>query len=648
MVVPSTINLSRPQISKWAGNDVRITKAIEDLLLQAGVVVTLGPNFSTRAASITWQASSVGGSATDGTVITAGGLQYFKSTGAVAITDMPNWLPSGDVSVAHFGAVGVLSKSAAALTFNAVTVTVNEAAVLQAAMDYCLSSGLDLSGDPSRVYGISSAIVWGARTASGTGSVVKGAPTLRNLFLKVIGGTWTGAVRPDADDISGWTWGPAALTIGCTAAANALGKFQVNATNVMLDGNRLGAGGIWFRAATYGVFDACAAVQCTDYQVRIGSQSASTDCTDASFLNLWGHEWTYIASGTGFNDISLRTAAGLLLQGSDSPLFSCTFAGSLYTLVVDGGYNSFMTGCKFWAGPTRTSAASRTIWISTRAGGYSLSNCRIDDGAAFVEMFIGRFVGCRFIQYTAGVNLQLRATVAGEQAATFIFANCQVANDIQAALLTKGAGSWGYVLAKSTGSIGLMSSTPTDYSIDGIFGPLVTQYVNNAAVFRSSKAITLQADWDQNSSGVGNAVNIQNRATIYHTFDQNGYRMFGVGQAPGGGNIMLEAFGPAGQYFIEPANSAGTSTDYPARIQYDPATAMWGFYTGLEMVSTTKGFGLPSMTSTQRDAMTGVRSGWVIYNTTVLGMQVRVGGSWVTLGSGGSSTPASPLLRWLA
>lgn len=57
-----------------------------------------------------------------------------------------------------------------------------------------------------------------------------------------------------------------------------------------------------------------------------------------------------------------------------------------------------------------------------------------------------------------------------------------------------------------------------------------------------------------------------------------------------------------------------------------------------DLTSTSLGFGLPSMTSTQRNAISSPRNGLVVYNSTDHAISVRANGVWVDLGSGGSTS----------
>lgn len=57
----------------------------------------------------------------------------------------------------------------------------------------------------------------------------------------------------------------------------------------------------------------------------------------------------------------------------------------------------------------------------------------------------------------------------------------------------------------------------------------------------------------------------------------------------------------------------------------------------LEVNSTTKGFLLPRMTSTQRNAISSPPDGLLVYNSTGTAISLRAGGAWVDIGTGGSS-----------
>lgn len=61
----------------------------------------------------------------------------------------------------------------------------------------------------------------------------------------------------------------------------------------------------------------------------------------------------------------------------------------------------------------------------------------------------------------------------------------------------------------------------------------------------------------------------------------------------------------------------------------------------VDIVSTTKGLGFPSMTTTERDAIGSPRDGLVIYNSTTDTVDVRANGAWVSLGTGSGTITGS-------
>jgi hypothetical protein len=60
----------------------------------------------------------------------------------------------------------------------------------------------------------------------------------------------------------------------------------------------------------------------------------------------------------------------------------------------------------------------------------------------------------------------------------------------------------------------------------------------------------------------------------------------------------------------------------------------------LDIVSTTKGLGLPAMTTTQVNAISSPRDGLVVYDTDTDTLKVRANGAWTSLGSGGATNLA--------
>lgn len=81
-------------------------------LLAGGVLVlpvagrAQGTLLADRAELVSAEAGAGFSNVTDGTVVDIGGSRYRRAVGALDIPDLPNWVPEGEVSVLHFGAVG--------------------------------------------------------------------------------------------------------------------------------------------------------------------------------------------------------------------------------------------------------------------------------------------------------------------------------------------------------------------------------------------------------------------------------------------------------------------------------------------------------------------------------------------------------------
>ena len=85
-------------------------------------------HFNTRAAFVAGLAGFA--AVADGTVVSAAGDLYRKSTGATNISDLPDWLPYNEVWVEHFGAVTVAGRA------NANVSSIDNTDAIQAAIDY--------------------------------------------------------------------------------------------------------------------------------------------------------------------------------------------------------------------------------------------------------------------------------------------------------------------------------------------------------------------------------------------------------------------------------------------------------------------------------------------------------------------------------
>lgn len=77
---------------------------IKDVYLTGDVVqVAVKQGFTSRSAFVSWSALAV---ITDGAEVTAAGYRYMKQVGATTIPDLLNWIPVGQWTPFHFGAVG--------------------------------------------------------------------------------------------------------------------------------------------------------------------------------------------------------------------------------------------------------------------------------------------------------------------------------------------------------------------------------------------------------------------------------------------------------------------------------------------------------------------------------------------------------------
>lgn len=407
--------------------------------------------FETRAQAISF-ASAIkanSGNAADGDVLIWGGRRaiVFKTV-ATVISDAAGWEPLGGcVYMDHFGIEG--ESAGNPFTSNQAKATVDVgASTIQAGMDWALANGKDFEGDISKVYGISAQLVWGARVASPT---IVGYPTLRNLRLTVLsGGSWTAGTLTDPNP-NNWTYGDAALILGKTSAYTS-NKVRLGAENVFVDGNRIAPVGIWYRGASQRFNQNVHAIECTEAHILVGDMTTGQHCTGSVFVNCGAREFDTTADpADGYNDYSVRTAAGIVIRSADTRWFAPTSSSCKYALILGDCSNFQCHGGQLWNGEARTDAASRTVWIAKAANNFRFTGTRIDDGATYLESFDGGFIGCDLIQYSGGNSLELVASAANEKAEKFKFIG-NAMNDAAAALLTTGSGSWGRFRAKFSGN----------------------------------------------------------------------------------------------------------------------------------------------------------------------------------------------------
>ncbi len=74
--------------------------------LNAALAVTDAVSFATRAAFVSANTATPGLGLTDGQIAVAGGYEYRRLASSTAISDLAGWVPNGEVTPQHFGAVG--------------------------------------------------------------------------------------------------------------------------------------------------------------------------------------------------------------------------------------------------------------------------------------------------------------------------------------------------------------------------------------------------------------------------------------------------------------------------------------------------------------------------------------------------------------
>lgn len=68
----------------------------------------------------------------------------------------------------------------------------------------------------------------------------------------------------------------------------------------------------------------------------------------------------------------------------------------------------------------------------------------------------------------------------------------------------------------------------------------------------------------------------------------------------------------------------------------------------LDVVSTTKALGIPNMTTTQKNAITGMRAGSLVFDTTLADLYMYNGTNWISAGSVGTVDNLARLMAFTA
>jgi len=176
----------------------------------------------------------------------------------------------------------------------------------------------------------------------------------------------------------------------------------------------------------------------------------------------------------------------------------------------------------------------------------------------------------------------------------------------------------GDILMRNYGGIGINSLSP--------IGAIDARYASLTAAYRATFYPPILTITERNTATSASLVS--SGAIIYNSTTGNHQAYDGSSWAPvgltGTQNITVGVItatklniGTSGTTITTNNNLVGIGTTNPRGI--------------LDLVSTTGAFYLPRMTTAQRDAMVGISSGAMIYNTSVNEFQGRTAAAWITI-----------------
>jgi hypothetical protein len=176
----------------------------------------------------------------------------------------------------------------------------------------------------------------------------------------------------------------------------------------------------------------------------------------------------------------------------------------------------------------------------------------------------------------------------------------------------------GDILMRNYGGIGINSLSP--------IGAIDARYASLTAAYRATFYPPILTITERNTATSASLVS--SGAIIYNSTTGNHQAYDGSSWAPvgltGTQNITVGVItatklniGTSGTTITTNNNLVGIGTTNPRGI--------------LDLVSTTSPFYLPRMTTAQRDAMSGISSGAMIYNTSVNEFQGRTAAAWITI-----------------
>lgn len=403
---------------------------------------------------------------TVGAVVMAGGYSYEFDGASTTLAGLPGFQPHGaTVHLAQWDVLGIplVKDPDRPHYWTKPTPEQAETAMIAAAFRWAVTNKRNMSGNSSRVYGVSYPITWGGDDTINSGAddenVVSGAP----LFLRDVGLSTTGAyaigTAPDWSnaDPAYWTFGKAVLTVGGQEGSSRLGVedcwidagyitaavYETDENDDYVldeDGNKiLSTPGTFVRHADTAmrVMNNAGGVIADVRLVRFptcGLQDAHSSPdnpglgknTDITYTRVISSQYMYGDTDmTSDAQYAHRTATACHMSSADSKHQSCNYYMSKHAVTTGQLYNLRIVNTGMWNGPIRTHASSRTFWQSAHTYNTQIAACRIDDGQAYFQNARTQVSNTRFIQYDFHNQVTLVATRVDDDFAAFIFTGNQ-------------------------------------------------------------------------------------------------------------------------------------------------------------------------------------------------------------------------------
>lgn len=501
----------------------------------------------------------------NGWVVEAGGYTYRRSIGATDINDMPDWVPSGTISINHFQPTSTPSMT-------------DRGAALKAAIEYAATTGsperqIEVTGN-GEIIATSAMIV--------LDSLLSGI-VLTGMQIMPIG-AWTQTLGTLPAKLGGAI---------CPAPLISLinsDKFTLDTVTLHCD---------WTSSGIQ--IEGCRNFRMTPntfvYAMGDGGFGLRTKTKAGNMIIDGTRIQQFIYNDPGFDDQANRTAVGYVIDTAD---FVLSNAGANYCLCPfykGPAYNGQVIGCHFFNGSVTVGATAATSYSMVIEGpeGLQITNLYNDKGYIYInadklDSSNAAHMIMENIQHVTGSGeavdyfIELYTTLADNDLAGLTIADNRFSIGLNN-IIFSGPGTfssklkWSFISnQQSDGTVvtgvpnifdmaGYLNATTSGVFTFGRFGP---------AELRAEQSITLNADYDANSSDADKYINFSIGGTVYDRITNSGYFRFGVGQGTGAGDVGQISWGAANQFRIMPSNATGTWPDYAAQIEHVPSTG-WTF-----------------------------------------------------------------------